>query len=242
MTKNELIYLAYDRLKVSSDDTDLSPELVSFQIDATRAKFIKNQYGSKDWNMPIELKQELCLGLENINDVNGADCFGTILRTSEVLPKGIKVKGSDSSILRIRTYDRKQLHINLIAMDRLPYIGHNQFTAMMNYAAVDVDGRIYFLSNQKSYKFMKAIKVEGIFESPDDVHTMICQELTPAQIASSKGVSIPYRTTPPCEPWDRQYPLEGAMIDDVMNEVVKHFSRMEALPEDNLNNADDGRR
>ena len=241
MTKNELIYLVYDRLKISSDDTDLSPELVSFQLDATRAKFIKNQYGNKDWNIPIELKQELCLGLEVIGDVNGVDCFGTILRTTEVIPRGIKVKGSDSSILRIRTYDRKQLALNIISMDRLPYIGHNQFTAMMTYAAIDVDGRIYFLSNNKQHKFMEAIKVEGIFENPDSIWPMVCNEITAAQAATSKDLSIPFRSSKPCAPWDEEYPMEGSMIDEVMDQVIKHFSRREALPEDKLNDGEDDR-
>lgn len=225
MTKKELIYAVFDRLKISSDDTDLSKELVSFHIDAVRAQFIKNQYGNKSWDAPIEIRQEICLRLSNASSIDGVTCFGTILRTNEVIPKGISIRGLDTSLLKVRTYDRKAIAVNVVPIERLPYIGHNPYLVNMLYAAVDTDRRVYFLSNRKEHKMLEAVKVEGIFENPEEADKISCDSVDAG-----------------CEPWDREYPMESAMQVSVIDEVVKIMAKRESLPEDNTNDGEDARK
>ena len=221
MTKRDLIFTIYELLKVSSDDTDLSEEFVSSLVDSTRAKLIKQTYGNKEWNIPIEVTQELCFQLENVASVNGATCFGTILRSTAVIPKGLSVKGANGALLSVRTYDKKQLHLNIVPVERLPFIGVNPYTSGMLYAAIDSDRKIYVVSGQRAHAMMKFVKVKGIYENPDEAFALQCDD---AEV---------------CESWDKEYPCELAMQDDIVAIIVNQLAARFGFPEDNTNNAED---
>ncbi len=266
MTKNELIYTVYEQLKVTSDDNELSREFVSSLIDSSRATLIKQVYGSKGWNIPIEIKQELCIGLEPVSNIDGLTCFGKILRTKEKVPAGISIKGTEGAILSVRTYDRKKLNINIVPIERFPVLGHNPYTAGMLYAAIDVDSHLYFTSGSNKHMMMEAIKVEGVYQYPAIALDMQCREKsewdaleggvnvdTGGQGYASKGVDIPTEegtsaTLPnqlpwaipsPTEPWDVDYPLEAAMQDQLISMVMQKLSVRFSIGEDRFNNAND---
>lgn len=241
MTKREIIFTILEKLKIESDDSDLTQEFVSALIDLTRAKLIKQTYGNKEWNIPIELRQELCLSLSPVSSVDGISCSGTILRTDDIIPKGISVKGADGAVLRIKRFDRKQLQINIVPIERLPLIGHNPFTSGMTYGAIDSDRRVYLLSGQKQHSFLEYIKVEGIYENPDDIWALKCGDAA-TSTSVAKSTEINHNADVPCEPWDEQYPLEASMIDDVVEIIIQQLIRREKMPEDNLNDAEDVRR
>ena len=225
-TKRELIFTAMEGLKIQSDDTDVSQELISSLIDAARATTLKQMYGNKDWNLPIELRQEVCIGLAPADSVQGTKCLGKILRSTERLPKGISIKGGDGALLRVKRYDRQATQINIVPVERLPMIGHNTFTANMVYAAVDVDRYLYLVSASKKHMFMEVVRVDGVYESPE----------LAAQLKCTDGENIVQ-----CEPWDEEYPLELALQDIVLGQVMKTLSTRLQLPEDNTNDGEDRR-
>tara|TARA_R110000796_G_scaffold1671_10_gene6881 strand:- start:3035 stop:3730 length:696 start_codon:yes stop_codon:yes gene_type:complete len=225
-TKRELIFTVMEGLKIQSDDTDVSQELISSLIDATRAVTLKQMYGNKDWNLPIELRQEVCIGLAPADSVQGANCLGKILRSTERLPKGISIKGGDGALLRVKRYDRQSTQINIVPVERLPMVGHNTFTANMVYAAVDVDRYLYLVSASKKHMFMEVVRVDGVYESPE----------LAAQLKCTDGENIVQ-----CEPWDEEYPLELALQDIVLGQVMKTLSTRLQLPEDNTNDGEDRR-
>tara|TARA_R110002012_G_C11587782_1_gene605935 strand:- start:527 stop:1267 length:741 start_codon:yes stop_codon:yes gene_type:complete len=243
MKKIELIYTIFEKLKVSSDDTDLSEELVSSLIDATRATLIKNTYGNKGWNLPVELKQELCLTLEPVSKVDGLSCFGTILRSAETVPQGISFKGSDGAILKVKLYDRESIAISVVPIERLPMIGHNPYTAGMIYAAIDVDRKIYLVSGSKKHSFLEAIKVEGIYEYPDKVVPLGCKDYGSSTLSKDVTGREEAPVTPlyPCEPWEEDYPLEASMQDSLVDIIVKGLVASMTIPEDKINNSTDDR-
>ncbi len=258
MTKNELIFTLYERLNISSDDTNVPQELLSSLIDSTRALLVKQTYGNKSWNIPIEIKQELCLGLEPVSDVDGLTCFGTILRSKDMLPRGINIKGMDGAVLKVKTYDRKELHLNLIPISRLPMVGHNPFTSGLLFACLDLDMRLYFLSGSKKHKYLEAIKVDGVYEYPDKAIELECREkvefdylvngvntgeTTPQPSFSAEQIpnQLPWKVPAPQEPWDVEYPLEAAMQEVLIEMIVKQMIQKEQLPRDEYNDADDDR-
>ena len=226
-TKRELIFTVMEGLKIQTDDTDVSQELISSLIDSARATTIKQMYGNKDWNLPIELRQEICLGLSPAESVSGEKCLGSILKSSDRLPKGISIKGGDGSLLRVKRYDRQSTQINIVPVERLPMIGHNPFTANMVYAAIDVDRHLYLVSANKKHMFMELVKVDGVYESPELASELSCS------IVDSNGV--------PCEPWDEEYPLELALQDIVVGQVIKQLAVRIQMPEDNTNDGEDNR-
>lgn len=228
-TKRELIFTVMEGLKIQTDDTDVSQELISSLIDSARATTIKQMYGNKDWNLPIELRQEICLGLEPTRSVSGQKCLGSILRSTERLPKGISIKGGDGSLLRVKRYDRQSTQINIVPVERLPMIGHNPFTANMVYAAIDVDRYLYLVSANKKHMFMEVAKVDGVYESPELASEMRCSNNT-GDVRSG---------TANCEPWDEEYPLELALQDIVVGQVAKQLAARMQMPEDNTNDGKD---
>jgi hypothetical protein len=223
MTKNEIIYSVFEKLKIQSDDTDITAELVSSLVDSKRALLIKQQYGAKPWSLPIEVKQEVCVDLEVANNIDGLSCFGKILRTKIKLPNSIKIRAKEGP-LNIRKHDRTQIPINIVPIERLPYIGHNSFISNMIYAAVDYDGRIYLVSNRKNHLFLESIKVTDIYEDPDTAYELECGT-----------------TASTIEAWDQDYPIESSMADPLINLIVQELAKTLAMPEDNVNDAEDVR-
>jgi len=226
MTKRELIYTVYERLNIENDDTNLTEEFVSSLLDSTRAKLIKQTYGNKGWNAPIAIKQELCLGLTPASTIDGETCVGSILRSDDVLPLGISIKGQDGAVLAIKSYDRTMIRINMIPMERLPFAGADQYTAGMLFGAIDIDRRLYFVSQLKGHLLLGGVKVEGIYERPEDAYLLTCGK-------ASSSVKNPVHV------WDTEYPLESAMQDDLINIIIQDLAGSMNVPSDTTNDSAD---
>lgn len=222
MTKRDIIYSIFEKLKLYTDDSDFSEEFIASLIDNKRAMLLKQQFGSNPWKMPIEVKQELCVDLEVTEKVNGVACFGKILRTTLALPASIKIKGKEGP-LNIRKADRQEIAINLVPIERFPFIGSNPHTSMMLYAAIDYDGKLYLASNKTSHLFLESIKVTDIYENPDDAQALMCNADTSV------------------EPWDAEYPLEASMADPLINIILQELLISLQIPSDDINDAEDGR-
>ena len=211
MTKKEIIYTVFEKLHVYSDDSKLSEELVASLIDTKRALLIKQQYSKTHWHMPIEIKQEITLGVSLVDKVNGYATAGKILATS-VLPKSIKIKGKEGPLL-VRKLDNTEIAISIVPIERFPYLFENKYTQHLTYCAVDQDGKLYLISKDNKLRFLKNIKITDIFEEPD-------------KISNS---------------WDSEYPVELSMADTIIQMIVKELSQSLAIPPDNKNDADDQR-
>jgi len=221
MTKKELIYTVFERLKINSDDMDITEEFVSFLIDSKRAMLLKQRFDAKPWAMPLETKQEICVNLELTARVPGFECVGTILRSDAPLPESIKIKGKEGP-LTIRKTDKTAIHVNIIPLERLPYIGSNRALAMMIYGAIDYDNRLYLISQSGKINLMTDIRVADIFEKPDVAAELECTADSETE----------------CEIWDREYPVELSMVDDIVKLVVQDLVKTINIPEDGVNNAD----
>jgi len=223
MTKREIIFSVFEKLNIHSDDTHITEEFVSSLVDTKRAMLLKQQYAKNSWQMPIEVKQELCLGVQIVDRVSGYTCAGKILSTTISLPRSIKIKGKEGPLL-VRKIDGAEVAINIVSIERLPYLFENKFTQHLTYCAIDFDGKLYLISNSQSIMFLKSIKVTDIFESPDEARAYTC------------GVdnSIEY--------WDDEYPVEISMVDVIVQLVVKDLTRSLGIPSDKTNDSEDGRR
>jgi len=222
MTKKEIIYTIYEKLGIATDDTHMSEELISSLIDTKRAMLLKQQYAKNGWHMPTEIKQELCMDVSLVEKVSGYTCAGKILSTSIPLPRSIKIKGKEGPLM-VRKSDSTVIALNIIPVERVPFLFSNRFTQHLNYCAVDMDGKLILISNNNEFRFLKSIKVTDIFEQPDTVHSLACD-------------------TPNVEPWDLDYPVEVAMVDVITDLVVKELTRSLGIPEDRVNDATDERK
>ena len=220
-TKKEIIYSVLEKLRIHTDDSDISEEMVSHLIDIKRAMLVKQQYSKTFWHMPNGIKQELCLGLSLVPKISGYGCAGKILSTDISLPKAIKIKGKEGP-LNVRKEDGTEIALTIVPIERLPFLFENRFTQHLTYCAVDMNGKLLIISKDNKHKFLKSIKVTDIFERPDDVRAWECN------YDSSNE-----------DPWEIEYPLESAMEDTVVELVLKDLARTLGIPSDNINDATD---
>lgn len=225
-TKREIIYDIMERIKVNSDDMDITEEYLSHLINVKRALLIKQRFNDKLKSIPINLTQELCLELELIDNIEGESCLGQILRTKDKIPKLIDLSGKDT-LLSIKTYDRKHIPFNLIPIERMPFVGNNRWLAGMIYVALDSDMRLYFMSNKDSHRLLEMIKAAGVFEDPEDATELMCEQ--------------PDNSDEPCDPLDREFPMEDYMISDLVNMIIKELLPTIQMPKDNKNDSDGDR-
>lgn len=223
MKKIEIIYQVLEKLNIHSDDTRITEELVSNLIDLKRGMLLKQQYSRNPWHMPTMVKQELCLNLNLVDKVNGYSCAGKILAT-DVLPWSVKIKGKEGPLL-VRKEDGSVLSLSIIAVERVPYLYENRYLQNIIYCTLDADGRLYIISNNNKYKFLRSIKVTDVYEEPDKAALLTCDY--------DSSVS---------DEWDMEYPCEAAMIDVIVGLVIKDLMPAVQIPADNKNDAVDDRR
>lgn len=222
MVKRELIYTVFEKLNINTDDTHVSEEFVSSLIDSKRALLLKQQYAKNAWHMPIEIKQELCLDLELVNNVDGYSCAGKILSTKLSLPKSIKIKGKEGPLI-VRKADGREIAINIVPIERVPFLFENRFTQHLTYCAVDYSGKLFLISKDDKIKFLNSIKVTDVFEQPDIARRLTCT----------------YNGNP--EFYDYDYPVEAAMSDMIVEMIVLDLTKSLQVPGDVTNNASDDR-
>jgi hypothetical protein len=225
MDKRTIIYTVLEKLKINSGDSKITPELVSSMIDTKRAMLLKSRFSRNAWNIPIEIKQEICMDIERVDSIDGFSLAGKTIRTSIGIPRSIKIRGKDGPLM-VRREDGTSIPINIVPIERLPYIGNNKFTSMLTYGCIDYDGRLVLTSTSDKLKFIEKIKVTNIFESPESAYSLECRD------NNSDG---------DIEPWDMDYPLEASMIDEIVEMIVKDLFNTIRLPGDNENDSSDER-
>lgn len=225
-TARAIIYDIREKLKLNSDDVDITDEYLYHLINVKRALFIRQRYKEKMKSIPTSLQIELCMPLELVDSIEGAECFGTILRSKSKLPKLVEIEGREA-LMNVRRYDRKHTLFNLVSKERIPFIGHNRFIDQCVYVMLDTDYRIYFVSNQLNHKLLETVRVTIIPEDPSTAEALQCEIATTAE---------------DCEILDKEYPIETYMIGDIVSLVLKELAPSLQIPEDTKNDADGERK
>lgn len=218
-TYRELVYLVLDELKLTSDDALFNEEHVMFLLGKYRGFLLKQQYKDIKKEIPESNYQTLCLDLIQVPAITGEPCEGgTYLRSKEKIPFLMPV-----ATPRVYPEDYYQGDITYVSRERMKYVGYNRWLPNIIYASIGPDNYLYFKSFNPQYLYLEKARLTGIFEEPEKAAELECN-----------------RDESTCDPMDMKFPLEEALIPQVVELVVKELSRPEYLPEDKQNNADDG--
>lgn len=218
-TYRELVYLVLDELKLTSDDALFNEEHVMFLLGKYRGFLLKQQYKDIKKEIPESNYQTLCLDLIQVPAITGEPCEGgTYLRSKEKIPFLMPV-----ATPRVYPEDYYQGDITYVSRERMKYVGYNRWLPNIIYASIGPDSYLYFKSFNPQYLYLEKARLTGIFEEPEKAAELECN-----------------RDESTCDPMDMKFPLEEALIPQVVELVVKELSRPEYLPEDKQNNADDG--
>lgn len=219
-TYKEIAYIILDELKLSSDDSYFNEDHIYFLLGKFRGFLLKQRYSDVRKDIPDSNYQTICLDLIEVPAIPDEECEGgTYLRSKETIPNLMKI-GSP----KVYPSDYFQgTNITLVSMQRMRYVGFNRWLPNIIYAALGPDNHLYFKSNNPQFLYMQKARLTGIFEDPEKAAELQCE-------GDSES---------PCDPMDKPFPIEEALIPPLIELVVKELIGPVYSPEDKENNTDD---
>ena len=219
-TYRELVFLVLDELKISSDDAYFTEDHVIFLLSKYRGLLLKQQYKDIKKNIPESNFQTLCLDVEPVPAIAGEECEGgTYLKSKEKIPFLMNI-----AVPRIFAGDYYQGDITYVSRERMIYVGYNIWLTNIIYASIGPDNYLYFKSFNPQYLYLERVQFTGVFEDPEKASD-------PKFNCNKKDNS--------CDILDMNFPLEEALIPQLVQLVVKELSGSIYKPEDNENNGND---
>ena len=103
------------------------------------------------------------------------------------------------------------------------YVGHNKYLQNIIYCSLAPDNHLYFKSSNPQHLYLKKVQVTGIFEDIQNASQLECGD------NNSKCQDI----------LDKTLPLEEALVQPLIEIVVKQLGPSVDLPQDQENNAQD---
>lgn len=217
-TYRELVFMCLDMLKLSADDTYFTEEHVIFLLGKYRGMLLKQQYKDVKKEIPESNFQTVCLELEQVPAIAGEPCEGgTYLKSKEKIPYLMGI-----STPRVFIDDYYQGDITYVSRERMKYVGYNKWLQNIIYASIGPDNYLYFKSFNPQYLYLENVKLTGVFEDPEEAAKLDCTVNTGS-----------------CDVLDMVFPLEEALIPQVIQLVVKELSGSIYKPKDSENNASD---
>lgn len=233
-TYRECVYMIFDELNLLSDDSRWEVEHIIYLLNKYRAILAKQRYGGAKKDVPLEYYQLYDLGtpelpgvLDNIRKTYKfkdeipqiLNLHGILLETS--ISYSTEPKYEDCIIcgVPVPIYTESSLYednidIAFINPDRFKYIGYNKWLQNIPYATLGYDHKIY-ISSTSNFLKGKNFRIQGIFEVPTDF----------------------VKTTE--EKLDMYFPVEEAILQPIIDLIVKELSNIIYLPGDSENNSAD---
>jgi hypothetical protein len=216
-------HLIFDLLEVAragrgSDDESLTPELVGFWIDNTRAELI-GQWIDKGRSINPDLIQILpCMAVSQV-DASECGCVLTdcyLFRTDERIPDTVESANGMNLITRVGPVMVTSRAFSFVPYERAIVSGDNKFTKNTAKAFLR-NGYIYIISN----KYIgKKISVSLVASYPMDL----------ADYATCTGT--------PCYTNESKYPISARMIETLKKKILDADLKIALTTKgDDINNA-----
>lgn len=218
MTYREIVYMCLDELKLSSDDSTYTEDHIIFLTTKYRAALLKKEYYS-NLKKPVSEGnyQTLCLDLIQVPAISGEPCEGEdYLRSKEKLPVFMHI-----GTPRVYPLDYWQGDIALVSRDRMKFTGYNKWMGNIIYCSLGPDNYIYFKSSNPQFIYLEKVRFSAVFEDPVKAFESACDGDTA------------------CDILDAEFPIEDALVNQLIQLTVQELRGPEYAPEDDQNNAKD---
>lgn len=219
MTYRQIIYMILDELKGMSDDFTFTEDHIYFLCNHFRAFLLKQRYYTDIKKAIAESNyQTVCLDLIEVPAISGEVCEGVYyLRSKNKIPIPLLIGNP-----RVYPIDFYQGDIAFISRDRMRYVGHNKWMQNIIYCSIGPDNYLYFKSCNPQFLYLERVKFTAIFENAIEAGKLTCEE-----------------EANECNPLDRVFPIEEALVHPLIELVVKEIREVEYAPSDEENNAND---
>ena len=218
MTLRELVFMVLDECKIHSDDSYFNEDHVSFLLGKYRSFLLKKELEKENKNLSSANAQTICLDLTEVPAIEGFDCFGSYLRSTEKIPSIV-----NEFKVQLYPLDYYRGEIIFTSRERMRYTGYNKWTKNLIYASKGPDDYLYLKSENPQYLYMKKLRMTAIFEDFGEAAQLACDE---------NGVAV-------CDKLDAQFPIESAQVPVIIELVVKELLGVKYQPKDKNNNAAD---
>ena len=218
MTYREIVYACLDILKLTSDDSLYTEEHIIFLANKARTLLLKQRYSDIKKKIPESNYQTICLDLEKVQNIQDLSCQGSSLRTVQEVPYLMKIGNP-------KVYPQNYYlgEITYISRERMRYVGHNKYLQNIIYCSLAPDNHLYFKSSNPQHIYLKKVQVTGIFEDIQNASQLECSD------NNSQCQDI----------LDKTFPLEEALVQPLIEIVIKQLGPSVDLPQDQENNAQD---
>lgn len=153
-TFKEIVYLALEELKLTSDDSYYTEDHILFLLNKYRAFLLKQRYSDIKKQMPESNYQTIGLTLANAT-VSGT----TYLKSSATIPYLMQIGNP-----RVYSTDYYTGDIALVSRDRMRYVGNNRFLQKMIYCSIHPDSYMYFISATSSVLTLTSANITAVFQ------------------------------------------------------------------------------
>lgn len=221
-TYRELTNMVLDELKIISDDSHFQEEHVIFLLDKYRSLILKQKYEKEKQEMPESNYQTICLDLEKIPSYDGDVCGGRgYLRSKQKIPTLMYMTQP-----KVGTTDYFSGNIEYTNRDRFKYTGNNKYLQNIIYSTIGPGDKLYVKSSNPQAYYLDKVTLTGIFEDSSKAAELACEK-----DGDEDGSA--------CDVLDKSFPLEEALIPNLIQAVVKELGAALYNAEDDQNNAND---
>lgn len=118
----QIQYMVYDELKLSSDDSFIVPEHISFIMDNYRSQLLIQRYATIKKDIPLANYQTICLDFQYDNDC----LYGESMKSIQQVPYFTNLGGFESITINAVGDLFTNYEYALISDNRFTYVGNNK--------------------------------------------------------------------------------------------------------------------
>lgn len=217
-TYREITSMVLDELKLIGKDSVFTTEHVLFLADKYRAALINAALrGKKHYDIPDCDYQEVCFDLE---DALGALACEGVKKSTQKLPT---LLGAGVVKAYPREWHASAANFSWVPQERFPYLGGNKYTEKFIYVTDSPEGYLYLKSRNAQWMNLKKIKLYAVFYDSKGAADLACCQCEQ-----------------PCDSLDSEFPLEDALVPQLLQALVNELSGKVYLPQDIANDSNDG--
>ena len=215
MKVNEIVYYCLDAIKAFSDDSYVNEDHIVFLLSKYRGSLLQQYHNIKKL-IPDSNYQTICLTLTSTDSIPCTN--GAILKSNEEVPSLMPI--GNPSIYLFNGFESE--NIVFIPFTRLKTVGWNKWKKNFIYVAVGPDKHLYLSSSNPQAQYLETLRLKGLFEDFEKAFELECD-----------------KDGKPCDEMERDFPLEVALVPDLIARVVKDALGMAWKTSDSNNNAND---
>lgn len=221
MLYTEVIYSIRERLRQTIDDSNIDDREIIFEVNNQRSLFYRNEYNKRNRVIDEEIKQTLCVDLQEASaDECNCDSNCTVLRSTVPIPTVIELHHKNA-LLKVSSTLVGDTPFSLVSYNQFPYVGQSKYSNKEVFVTQH-NGYLYFKSKSKLHRFLDKASVEVILENPLDIKDFL-------DCPSSQN----------CFNEDTfEYPIKAYVFAYISERVVNVFINKLNIPEDKLNDAE----